>query len=133
MKKARFSERQIIEILELAEARTKVADLCRKHGISQCTFYQRVACLNTETLVIGRHSANSQHFKRCEWRLRSPRRGQVSTRCRHSAEPLTDIETDGSCHLGQGAYTWTSRSAAAAHLKSRNNSSDFRVSISSSI
>ena len=40
MKKARFSEQQIIEILKLAEAGTKVADLCRKHGISQWTFYQ---------------------------------------------------------------------------------------------
>ena len=40
MKKARFSEQQIIEILKLAEAQTKVADLCRKHEISQWTFYQ---------------------------------------------------------------------------------------------
>ena len=40
MQKARFSEQQIIEILKLAEAGTKVADLCRKHGISQWTFYQ---------------------------------------------------------------------------------------------
>jgi putative transposase len=35
VKKARFSEQRIIEILKLAEAGTKVADLCRKHGISQ--------------------------------------------------------------------------------------------------
>lgn len=40
MKKARFSEQQIIAILKLAEAETKVADLCRKHGISQWTLYQ---------------------------------------------------------------------------------------------
>ena len=33
MKKARFTEQQIIEILKLAEAGTKVADLCHKHGI----------------------------------------------------------------------------------------------------
>ena len=39
VKKARFSEQQIIEILKLAEAGTKVADLCRKHGISDATFY----------------------------------------------------------------------------------------------
>jgi putative transposase len=37
VKKARFSEQQIIEILKLAEAGTKVAD---KHGISQWTSYQ---------------------------------------------------------------------------------------------
>ena len=40
VKKARFSEQQIIEILKLAEAGAKVTDLCRKHGISQWTFYQ---------------------------------------------------------------------------------------------
>jgi putative transposase len=40
VKKARFTEQQIIEILKLAESGTKVTDLCRKHGISQWTFYQ---------------------------------------------------------------------------------------------
>jgi len=40
VKKARFSEQQIIEILKLAEAGTKVADLCRNYGISHWTFYQ---------------------------------------------------------------------------------------------
>src|SRR5262245_40761499 len=40
VKKARFSEHQIIEILKMAEAGTKVTDLCRKHGISHWTFYQ---------------------------------------------------------------------------------------------
>jgi hypothetical protein len=34
VKKARFAEQQIIEILKLGEAGTKVIDLCRKHGIS---------------------------------------------------------------------------------------------------
>jgi putative transposase len=40
VKKARFTEQQIIEILKLAEAGSKVSDLCRQHGISQWTFYQ---------------------------------------------------------------------------------------------
>ncbi len=40
VKKARFTEQQIIEILKRAEAGTKVVDLCRKHGISPWTFYQ---------------------------------------------------------------------------------------------
>jgi hypothetical protein len=35
VKKAWFSEQQIMEILKLAKAGTKVDDLCRKHGISQ--------------------------------------------------------------------------------------------------
>lgn len=35
----RFSEEQIIGVLREAEAGTKVADLLRKHGISEATFY----------------------------------------------------------------------------------------------
>ena len=38
MKKKRFSEEQIIAVLKEAEAGAKVADLCRKHGISDATF-----------------------------------------------------------------------------------------------
>lgn len=38
MKRGRFSEEQIIGILKEAEAGLKVADLCRKQGISDVTF-----------------------------------------------------------------------------------------------
>lgn len=37
--KKRFSEEQIIGILKEAEAGMKVAELCRKHGISDATYY----------------------------------------------------------------------------------------------
>lgn len=39
MKRARFSEEQIIGILKEHEAGAKCADLCRKHGMSEGTFY----------------------------------------------------------------------------------------------
>ena len=35
----RFAEEQIIGVLREAEAGAKVADLLRKHGISEATFY----------------------------------------------------------------------------------------------
>jgi putative transposase len=39
MKRGRFSEEQIISILKEAEAGAKVTELCRRHGISDATFY----------------------------------------------------------------------------------------------
>ncbi|ARM11330.1 UNVERIFIED_ORG: putative transposase [Rhizobium esperanzae] len=39
MKKQRFTEEQIIAVLKEQEAGAKVADLCRKHEISEATFY----------------------------------------------------------------------------------------------
>ncbi len=40
MRKARYSDSQIISILKQAEAGTPVAELCREHGMSSATFYK---------------------------------------------------------------------------------------------
>lgn len=39
MKKSRFTESQIISILKEGDAGMKIEELCRKHGISNATYY----------------------------------------------------------------------------------------------
>jgi len=40
MKRSRFSEEQIIGILKEHESGVSVADLCRKHGVSDASIYK---------------------------------------------------------------------------------------------
>lgn len=39
MKKSKYNESQIISIVKEAEAGVPVAELCRKHGMSDASFY----------------------------------------------------------------------------------------------
>ena len=40
MKRTRYSEEQIIKILREAESGMSAADVCRKHGVSEWSFYR---------------------------------------------------------------------------------------------
>lgn len=40
MRKSRFTEEQIIQILKRAESGMPVADICRQNAISDTTFYK---------------------------------------------------------------------------------------------
>lgn len=39
MKKSRYTQEQIIAVLKQHQAGVPTAELCRKHGISEATFY----------------------------------------------------------------------------------------------
>jgi putative transposase len=55
MKEARLTEEQIIGILQEHEAGAKCADLCRKNGMSEGTFYAWKAKYSGMTVSEGRH------------------------------------------------------------------------------
>ena len=40
MKRSRFTEEQIIQVLKEHAAGVKVAEICRKHGVSDATLYK---------------------------------------------------------------------------------------------
>jgi len=55
MKRSRFTEDQIIGILKEHEAGISVADLCRKHGVSDATVYKWKAKYGGMDVSEGRH------------------------------------------------------------------------------
>jgi transposase-like protein len=51
MKRSRYTEEQIIGILKEQEAGVPVSELCRKHGMSDATFYNWKSRRHLQTLL----------------------------------------------------------------------------------
>ena len=60
MNRKRHTEEQIITILKEHEAGVKTADLCRKHGISEASFY------NSKAKYGGLEVSDAKHLKGLE-------------------------------------------------------------------
>ncbi len=63
MKKARFTEIQIIGILKEADAGIPVKEICRKHGISDATYY------NWKSKYGGMSASDLKRLREMEWEL----------------------------------------------------------------
>lgn len=63
MKRSRYTETQIVSILKEADAGAKVKELCRKHGISEATYY------NWKSKYGGMEASDLKRMKELEGEL----------------------------------------------------------------
>ena len=61
MKRKRYSEEQIIKVLQEAESGVKTADICRKYGISDATFYNWKAKYGGLTISEAKRLRSLEH------------------------------------------------------------------------
>ncbi len=72
MKSSRFSETQIVSILKAADAGMKVTEICRKHGISDATYY------NWKAKYARMTASDLKRMKEVEAELSHPKRYRKS-------------------------------------------------------
>ena len=81
MKRARFTEEQIIGVLKEHEAGAKTADLARKHGVSEATLYNWKAKYRGMDMSEGSRAPRASVKKNGRAR-RQGRRAKASRICR---------------------------------------------------
>ena len=83
MKKSKFSEEQMVRILKEVEVGAKVAETCRKHGISEPTYYV------WKSKCAGMEVSQLRHLKDIEGELARMKRMYAELALEHHA--LKDV------------------------------------------
>jgi putative transposase len=80
MKKTRFTETQIVAILKEADSGMQVKDVCRKHGISDATYY------NWKSKYGGMEASDLKRVKDMERELSQFKRMYADLASRHATQ-----------------------------------------------